>query len=425
MHRMRLFQKIMLSLGLGLIALSSQASSARPAAAEVIHEWNALLETVIPVGGLNPPRQYAMLHVAMFDAVNSIERKYGRYRFSVWASPVASPEAAAAQAAHDVLINLYPASTAVFDQALATRLAGIQPFRAKLGSDVGKAVAAAVLAWRANDGWNTTPPAFVLPPIPGAWQPTPPAMQPAGFTQFPNTLPFALLTPTQYLPRRPPSLDSAEYAEDLNEVKRIGSATSTERTAEQAQLARIFASVTSSTVHWAVWNHVARDTARAKGLSMIETARLYALVNVSIHDGLQTSHSSKFVYGLWRPVTAIRLADEDLNALTDADPSWLPLLTTPPYPSHSGNMACVGASAASALALFHDTDAIAFSTTWVGSGGNPDVTRSYQGFWQLAEDQANSRVYGGIHFRFENEASQATCPRVPAYVFSHYMQPRG
>jgi hypothetical protein len=425
MHRMRLFQKIILSLGLGLFALSSQGSAARPATAEVIHEWNALLETVIPVGGLTPPRQYAMLHIAMFDAANSIERKYGRYRFNVWASPVASPEAAAAQAAHDVLVNLYPASTAVFDQALAARLAGIQPFRARLGSDVGKAVAAAVLAWRANDGWSVTPPPFVLPPLPGAWQPTPPAMQPAQFTQFPNTQPFALPTPTLYLPRRPPALDSQAYADDLNEVKRIGSATSTERTAEQTQLARIFASVTSGTVHWAVWNHVARDTARARGLSMIETARLYALVNVSIHDGLQTSHSSKFVYGLWRPVTAIRRADEDLNPLTDADPSWLPLLTTPPYPSHSGNMACVGASAASALALFYDTDAVAFSATWAGSGGNPDVTRSYQGFWQLAEDQANSRVYGGIHFRFENAASQATCPRVPAYVFKHYMQPRG
>lgn len=424
MHRIGVFRKLFLSVALGLVAAASQGSGPRPSSADIIHEWNAQLESLLPAGGLNQPRQYAMLHIAMFDAVNSIERKYGRYRFAVWASPAASPEAAAAQAAHDVLVSLYPASQATFDQALQARLAGIHPFRAKLGSDVGKAVAAAVLAWRANDGWSAPPPPFVLPPLPGAWQPTPPAMQAAQFTQFPATQPFGLLTPTQYLPRRPPELDSQEYAEDLNEVKRIGSATSTERTAEQTQLARLFASVTSSTTHWAVWNHVARDTARAHRLSMLDTARLYALMNVSMHDGVQTSHSSKFVYGLWRPITAIRRADEDLNALTDPDPSWASLLTTPPYPTHAGNQACVGASAARALALFYDKDAMAFTVTWTGSGGNPDVTRPYQGFWQLAEDQANSRVYGGIHFRFENEASQATCPRVPEYLFSRYMRPR-
>jgi hypothetical protein len=424
MHRTRLFQRVMLSLGVGLIAIGAHGHAGK-SDAEVVVEWNTLLEGVLPAAGLSPPRQYSMLHIAMFDAVNSIERRYGRYRFSVWAPPAASSEAAAAQAAHDVLVAQFPASKDAFDGALESRLAGIPVFRAKLGREVGKTVAAAVLAWRQNDGWSTTPPPFVLPPLPGAWQPTPPAMQAAGFTQFRLTQPFALLTPTQYLPRTPPTLSSQEYAEDLNEVKRIGSATSTERTAEQTQLARLFASVISSTVHWSLWNHVARDTARDHRLSLIETARLFALMNVSIHDGLQTSHTSKFIYGLWRPVTAIRRADEDLNALTDPDPSWTPLLNTPNYPSYSGNMACVGASAARALALFYDTDAVAFTAGWVGSGGNADISRSYQGFWQLAEDQANSRVYGGIHFRFDNDASQATCVRAPEYVFSHYMRPRG
>jgi hypothetical protein len=140
---------------------------------------------------------------------------------------------------------------------------------------------------------------------------------------------------------------------------------------------------------------------------------------------VQTSHTSKFVYALWRPVTAIRRADEDNNPLTDADAAWTPLLTTPPYPSYSGNMACVGASAARALALFFGTDAVPFNATWVGINGNPDVTRAYAGFWRMAEDQANSRVYGGIHYRFDNEASQATCVRAPEYVYAHYMLPRG
>jgi hypothetical protein len=395
-----------------------------PGNAEVIIEWNEILQSVLPAGGLAPPRAYAMMHVAMFDAVNSIERDYGRYRVAVPAVPAASSEAAAAQAAHDVLANQFPASLPTFDAALQARLAGIQPWRAKIGSQVGKIVAAQVLSWRANDGWAIAPPPFVQPALPGLWQPTPPANLAAQFAQFRTTQPFGLLTPTQYLPPSPPPLDSPAYADSLNEVKQVGAVNSATRTAEQTQLARLFASVTSSTVHWALWNKVARDTARDHHLSLGETARLFALLNASIHDGVQTAHTSKFVYALWRPVTAIRRADEDFNSFTDPDPTWLPLLTTPPYPSYSGNMACVGASAARALALFYRTDAVPFNAVWIGSGGNPDVTRAYQGFWQMAEDQANSRVYGGIHFRFDNEASQLTCVRVPEYIYAHYMRPR-
>jgi len=400
-------------------------ATGRSADPEVVIEWNQILEGVVPAGGLSPPRYYAMMHIAMFDAVNSIERSYRPYRFRVPALPAASTEAAAAQAAHDVLAAQFtsPQAQATFDDALRARLANIHPVFARWGVEVGKAVAADVLAWRQNDGWNVTPAPFVLPAVPGAYQPTPPSNAPAAFAQFRDTAPFALLTSTQYLPPSPPTLTSQEYADALNQVQQIGSVTSTVRTAEQTQLAQLFASVTSRTVHWGLWNHVARDTARARGLSLIQTARLFALLDVSIHDGVQTSHSSKFVYGLWRPVTAIRRADEDLNVATTADPSWLPLLTTPPYPSYSGNMACVGASAATALALFYGTDQVPFTAVWLGSGSNPDVSRNYSGFWQMALDQANSRIYGGIHFSFDNTASQATCPRVARYVFGHFMQP--
>jgi hypothetical protein len=392
--------------------------------AEVIFEWNEILEATLPASGLSPPRHYAMMHVAMFDAVNSIERRYQPYRFSVWAPPGASAEAAAAQAARDVLTAQFPSAQAAFDAALQARLRKIHPFPARLGSNVGTAVALKVLAWRQNDGWANPAPAFVLPPFPGLYQPTPPAFAPAAFAQFRRTEPFALLSPTQYLPESPPTLTSEHYADDFNEVKRLGSATSTERTPEQTQLARLFASVVSRTVHWGLWNHVARDTARSHGLSLAKTARLFTLLNVSIHDALQTSHTGKFIYGLWRPVTAIRRAEEDLNPLTQADPGWTPLLATPAYPSHPGNMACVGASAATALSLFYGTDAIPFHAVWLGSTGNPDVSRAYGGFWQLAEDQADSRVYGGIHFSFENAASQESCVKVPEYVLARFMKPR-
>jgi hypothetical protein len=390
---------------------------------EVVIEWNQILEGALPAAGLSPPRHYAMVHIAMFDAINSITRTHRPYRTSVWAPWGASAEVAAAQAAHDVIVAQFPTAQATADAALQARVAMVDERQAKPAILVGKAVAKAILSWRQNDGWTVAPPPFVLPTFPGLYQPTPPNFVAPGFRQFEHTRPFALLTSTQYLPAAPPTLTSEQYAADFEEVKAVGAATSATRTAEQTQIAQLFASVTSRTVHWAIWNHVARDTARSNGLSLVETARLYALLNVSIHDGLQSSHTAKFVYGMWRPVTAIRRADEDMNALTIADPSWTPLLGTPTYPSHPGNMACVGASAARALALAHGTDQVAFNALWQGNATNPDVTRAYSSFSQLAEDQANSRIYGGIHFRYESVASQQACPKVAEYVNARFMRP--
>jgi hypothetical protein len=361
-----------------------------------------------------------MLHIAMFDAINSIERSYRPYRLKVHASRGACPEIAAAQAARDVLTAQFPDAQPTYDAALRARIARVSPGEAAQAVRVGKAVAAAVLKWRQDDGWTVAPPAYVLPPFPGAYQST----ATVGFRQFQYLKPFALITNTQYLPPPPPTLVSADYAEDFEEVKQVGSLASAVRTPEQTQLAQAFASVTSRTAHWALWNHVARDTARSAGLSLIETARAYALLNVSIHDGLQTSHTSKFIYGFWRPVTAIQRADDDMNDLTTADPSWKSLLGTPTYPSHAGNQACVGASAARALALIHGTDQIAFTAKWLGSENNPDVSRNYASFTQMAQDQADSRIHGGIHFRFENEASQEACPKVAEWVFKNFMRPK-
>lgn len=385
---------------------------------EVIVEWNEILEGVLPASGLSPPRHYAMLHIAMFGAINSIEGSYRPFQLKVHAPRGACPAVAAAQAARDILTAQFPDAQATFDTALRARIATVGPGQAALGVKVGKAVAAAVIKWRQDDGWTVAPPPYVLPPFPGAYQ----SAAPAGFRQFQYMKPFALITNTQYLPPPPPALTSEQYAQAFDEVKQLGPETSAVRTPEQTQLALLFSSVASRTVHWALWNHVARDTARSAGLSLIETARAYALLNVSIHDGLQTSHTSKFIYGFWRPVTAIQRADEDMNDLTTADPSWKSLLRTPGYASHAGNQACVGASAARALALIHGTDQVAFTARWLGSESNPDVSRNYASFTQMAQDQANSRIYGGIHFRFENEASQEACPKVAEWVFRKFVR---
>jgi len=356
----------------------------------------------------------------MFDAVNSIERDYKRYHVLVRADRAASEEAAAAQAAHDVLVALIPAAEATFDDALRSRLATLHRQRAAKGVKVGKKVARAILAWRTGDGSEQPNPSYLPPPLPGLWQPTADGQVAAGLN-FARMEPFGLATPTQYLPDPPPFLDSPEYATDFEGVKELGSAGSTTRNPDQTLLALLIAGSGYSPGPFALWSNVARDVARSRNLSLIRTARLFALVSASMNDGLQTSHSSKFVYHLWRPVTAIQRADEDLNEQTIADPVWTPLLGTPPYPSHSSNATCIGASAAGSLARTFHTDRIPFTVTWAGTGGNPDVTRSYSSFSELAQEAALSRVYGGIHFAFELTASYESCTKVADYLFDNYM----
>jgi hypothetical protein len=406
------------------VVIFGRPSPARAQDAELVIEWNQVLFSVAPP---LPPawRPAAMLHIAMFDAVNAIERAYTPYRFEVRASRGASPEAAAAQAAHDVLTALFPTRQATFDALLASELANLPPGREKQGVAIGHAVAQAVLEWRQNDGWPATivpDPTYALPPTPGNWQPTPPALSFALFTFFPKVTPFGIQTSTQFLPPPPPALTSERYAKDFNETKSLGSATSDVRTAEQTEIALRIAGVGFNTP--SVWSNVAADVARTQRLSLVDTARLFAFVSVAVHDGLQTSFTSKFVYGRWRPVTAIRRADEDGNPLTDPELDWIPLLITPPYPTYAGNAACLNAAAARALQLALGTDEVRFSVTWVGIPPNPDVTRDYDRFSALAEEAARSRIYGGIHFQFDSDASQSACPRVAEYVHAHYMLER-
>ena len=192
-----------------------------------------------------------------------------------------------------------------------------------------------------------------------------------------------MVSSTHFLPVPPPILTSARYATDLNEVKAIGKSDSATRTPEQTTIARIWASIAASgapgtaTHYSSIWNNIAGDIARDRGLSLVETARLFVLMNVSIHDALQTTLTSKFIYGVWRPVTAIRQADTDLNPATDPDPTWSTLIPTPPYPSYAGNMATIGASAARVLALALGTNDVPVTATWRQSGGQPDVVQHF------------------------------------------------
>lgn len=390
----------------------------------VVREWNVLAEGVIPASaGPTLPRPYAMMHIAMFDAVNSIEGGYTPYRTRIPATRAASSEAAAAQAAHDVLIALFAANKVSFDNALNARLATINPVRRQLGAQVGREVAKRILEWRATDGWATSQ-SYTPPALPGLWQPTPPNFPAATFVQAGDAKPFALPTPFYYMPRRPPALNSQEYADAVNEIKAIGGVTSTVRTEEQTLQARLWASVGYKELWSGVWNGVGRFLAFDRKLSLIESARMFALLNVSMMDGVQTAQASKYVFQLWRPVHAVQRAGEDMNSATDADPTWMPLLTTPPYPSYAGNMACIGASSARALALYFGTNDIPVTIQWSGTDGINFVARPFAGFWQIAEHQAASREYGGIHYHFDTTASQEVCPKVAGYVYANFMRPK-
>ena len=428
MHKTQL---IGATLALALLAPTGQDVRATGTTAAVVFEWNQILQDTVPAPhGVLTPRFFAMTHIAMFDAINAFEREFEPYRVRLRSSGGGSAEAAAAQAAHDVLVVINPAGAATYDAALARQLGKYPSGYVRRGAALGARVAKEILQWRQNDGWVVSPfPAYSEPPLPGRWQPTPPNNPNATFTHLQKAAPLALLTPTQYLPPPPPALTSERYAADLNEIKLIGKSDSATRTTEQTTIARLWAGIATTGVGTAtnfmsVWNNVARDVARERRLSLVETARVFALVNVSVHDALQTTQTSKFVYGMWRPVTAARQADTDLNPATDPDPTWLPLLTTPPYPSYAGNFACIGASAARALQLAFGTNDIPVTVTWRQSGGLPDVSHDFPGFWQAAEEQSESRVYGGIHYRFDQVAGQTVGKSAAEFVFANYMTPR-
>ena len=409
-----------------MLHVVAPSASAQPP--NVVIQWNQMIQTLF--GGTGPGihlRALPMMHIAMFDAINSIEGVYTPYLGEAKGSHGASAEAAAAVAARDVLAAIYPAQVAAINNLLATQLAGLPRGLVQQGQAIGQEVAAAILHWRQDDGWPATilpDPSYVLPAFPGLWQPTPPANSFATFTFYPQVRPFAMVTSTQFLPPPPPTLTSARYAADFNEVKSMGAVNSLLRTPDQTLMTQVHAGVNTQVGFFHVWNRIAADVAQRFGLSLIDTARTFALLSVSLHDGLQTSITSKFVYGLWRPVTAIRRASEDLNPATAQEDGWTPLLTTPTYPSYAGNAACLSAASARALKIAFGRDDIPFTVTYPRTGGLPTEVRNYEGFADLAQQQADSRVLGGIHYRFDNEASQAACPKVPDYTAQHFMRPR-
>jgi PAP2 superfamily len=387
--------------------------------ADVVTDWNNVLLEAIRVGAMGPQqsRVMAMTHAAMFDAVNSIDDTHFPYHVNLNVPSTTSREAAAAQAAHDVLVNVFPAQQATLDTALGNSLSGIPAGPAKSdGIALGSSVAGSIIALRANDHSGDTTP-YTPGTLPGQWRPTPPGNAAALLPHWPTVTPWTMASGSQYRdPVGPPALSSAAYAAELNEVKALGKSDSATREDDDTNSALVWAGAPGPIAHW---NKIAQTVAAAEGNTLSENARMFALVNLAEADAVIVAFDNKYQFNFWRPVTAIQLADQDGNAATEADLNWLPLLTTPPYPSHTSGASTVSGAAGEILKQFYGTDNISFSLT----SSVPGIgDRSFTSFSQASQEAADSRMYGGIHFRFEDEGGRDDGIALGQFVFANELR---
>jgi hypothetical protein len=384
--------------------------------ADVVTIWNRTMVAALHAANTPPPpamRAAAIVQAAVFDAVNGIARRYTPVHVQPAAPPGASRAAAAASAAHEALVALFPAQQATFDQRLAEtvgQLSDVDGGSSSISRGLvwGKTVADGILAWRANDGFSAVLQPYVPVAAPGRWQPTPPAFVGPLFRQFATMTPFALTSPSQFLPVVPPALSSARYAQDFNEVKAIGSSASAARTGFQTETAKFWNADTPA----AIWDRVADDLAETHDASLLANARVLALTNIALADAVIAIWNAKNTFDTWRPVTAIQQAATDGNPDTSADPAWLPLITTPAFQEYPAGHPGVSNAGASVLARFYGND----SSFTASSFGLPGVQHSFSSFSSAIAEVENARVWGGIHFRFACETAATMGAAVADYV---------
>jgi hypothetical protein len=389
------------------------------AQSDVVSEWNEIM--VNTLAGQNPlaaSRFAAITHTAMFEAVNAITAEYEPYHFAIAASPEASPEAAAVAAAHVVLVNYFPARQTELDTLRANSLATIPDGQAKTdGIGIGEAAAWAIINLRASDG--SASPQFYLPSSsnPGEWQPTP-GCSPAGgvFLHAPNIMPFGLQSTSQFRGAAPPALTSNLYAKGYNELKRVGAADSLARPLHLSEVAAFY----NALFPVPLWGQVARQLAGARPNSITTNARAFALIHIALADAFLAVFDTKYHYRFWRPETAIRNGDVDGNPKTEPNADFVPFITTPCHPSYPSAHA---STAYAARRVIHEM--------W-GNGGHfidltvpslPDLTFHYSTLKQITDDIDDARVYGGIHFRFDQHAGAKQGWRVGEYIYGNHLRP--
>jgi hypothetical protein len=389
--------------------------------ADVILDWNALMIDAIRTDNSGPTlssRNLAILHTAIYDAVNSVERTHQPYRFQILPAKGTSAEAAAVGAAHEVMKALYQPFRARTDELYEAWVAAAPQDRSITnGLALGKEMGQLMLAERSADGSSTDVP-YIPSEEPGQWRRTPPFFRPPLTPQWRYVTPFCLPELEKFLPPPPPGLESPEYTRDLNYVKAIGSAASTVRTAEQTLIARFWSDFSYTSMPPGHWHLIAENIARDKQNSLAQNARLFALISMAQADGAIACWEVKFQYNFWRPVTAIQRADEDNNPLTEADPNWAQLLPSPPFPSYTSGHSTFSKASAQVLTHFYGTDAITFSTT---GDATPGVVRTFRSLAACADEVGMSRVYGGFHYMFDNEAGKLCGQQIGDYISANYL----
>jgi hypothetical protein len=411
-------------------AASSEDGRGVPAASSTqpvnpVLQWNRTLLMIVRTPGaqpatIHPTRSFAIMHAAIYDAVNVIDASHRPYLVRLTGvSRFASQDAAASVAAHDVLAQLYPKFQAVLDTQLQQSLAQIPNDKHKAeGVAAGKAVAAHILALRANDGSSAPPIPFVFGTAPGDYQSTPPNFpkQPQ-FTHWGRVAPFALERANQFRPGPPPELTSERYSDDFNEVKSLGIVNGTLSSPDEALTGRFWNGAIQN-----YWNEIAQTAALAHQLTTADSARLFALLNLSIADSVIAFYDAKYTYNFWRPVTAIRAADTDDNPDTLADATWLPEVgNTTPDPSYPGAHAVISAAGEDVLGFFFKTDRFDFSVT---SEVLPGVERSFARLSDAAQEATLSRIFAGVHFRTDLTTGRRLGDAVADFVVDHFLARR-
>jgi hypothetical protein len=402
------------------IAASRDASGA--AAVNPVIAWNREVLKIVRTPGVQSPTihstwDFAILHASMYDAVNSITRRHQPYKVRLHVSREASQDAAAIAAGHEALVNLYEDFRPELDSIQQALLAAIPDSRAKReGIEVGLTVADSILALRADDGSHATPPVFTVTGAPGTWQPVPTAFQPQPqFTHWGQVKTFRLKSADQFPLGPPNALTSAAYIKDYNEVMEIGRLNSTVATPTQALIGKFWNGSIQN-----YWQEITQTAALGHGLSTEETARLFALLNIALADDVIAFYKSKYQYGFWRPVTAIREAGVLNNPALVPDTAWLPeVKKTAPDPSYPGAHAEISWAAATVLSNFFATNSFPYDVT---SEVMPGTVRSFTSFVGAAQEAADSRIFAGQHFRTDEDAGHQQGFRVGDFVVDNFLR---
>jgi len=401
------------------LVIAAAISLAPPAAANVITDWDAkAVVAVTPMaslGGTSPymaQRMMAMVHAAMFDAVNSIDRQYRPYLIQLPAEPVTSKEAAAASAAAAVLATIDEKTAGEMKIALTKYLAALPDSAAKSdGIKLGETIGARIVAARVYDG-SDGPDAYRPRTAPGVYVPTTITIS----STWPDMTPFAIASPSQFRPEPPVSLESKEWAADYNEVKDYGGQWSTKRNAQQTEIARFWLAGPPVAYHPLI-----RELIISKQMSVLDSARLMTLVAIGLNDTIMAVLDAKYHYNFWRPITAIRNGDIDGNLATDREATWQPIAITPMHPEYPcSHCSQSGAIAAIVKAVLGTTDVPEIAMT---SPTAPGVARRWTSMTVFADEVADARIWAGFHYRFSARVGTEMGYRVGEYVAKSILQP--